>query len=79
MVLNRNIHNVLSDALDSSLQYRVTRDVQIQTVIIRRDPNKRIEIEIITEDDSSTATLLNSSGFTQTEIRAIMDSITAAL
>jgi hypothetical protein len=69
----------MSDVLDNSYQYTVMRDVQIQTIIIHRVPNKRMEIEIITEDGSSTPTLLNSSGFTQSEVRAIMDDITNAL
>jgi len=76
----RNIHNVMSDVLtDNSYQYTVLKDIQLQTIVIRRGANKVMNIEIVTEDGCSTPTVLSSSGFTQREIEQIMNFLTAAL
>jgi len=69
----------MSDILDNSYQYSLTRDIQVQTIIIRRGPSKRLTIEIVTEDGCSTACLLENDGFTRQESEQIMNRLTAAL
>jgi hypothetical protein len=69
----------MSDVLDNSYQYNLVQDIQIQTIVIRRGPEKRMDIEIITEDGGSTPCVISSSGFSQQEIHRIMNFLTAAL
>ena len=69
----------MSDVFNNSYVYEVTRDVKIQTVVVRQGPTRIITIEIITEEGCSTPTVLSSMGFTQPEINRLMNQLTAAL
>lgn len=73
-----NIHNTMSDVLDNSYQYTLAKDIQIQTIHIKRGP-KVLIIEIVTEDGGSTPCLIENNGFTRAEMERIMDRLTAAL
>ena len=68
----------MSDVLDNSYQYTLAKDIQIQTIHIKRGP-KVLIIEIVTEDGGSTPCLIENNGFTRAEMERIMDRLTAAL
>lgn len=73
-----NLHNIMSEVLNNSQRYILTRDIQIKTIRII-DQNKYMLVEIVIEDNSSTPCLIEQRGFTQREVNEIMDRLTAAL
>jgi len=77
--MSKSIDNILSDVLDSSYRYNMTRSVQIQKYEIRRDNDNILIIEIITEDCGSTPTVIFHRGFSTADVERIMNHITSAL